>query len=49
MLFLLGCVCGIACPTYQYGCDLDLESSFVMSNDVLFERLVYVVHVVDGV
>ena len=39
----------VVCSTYHYGHDMDLESSFVMSNDGLFERFVYVVYVVDGV
>ena len=38
----------VACPAYHYGYDLDLESSFVMSNDGLFKRFVYDVYVVDG-
>ena len=39
----------VACSTYHCGYHLDLESSFVMSNNGLFERFVYVVYVVNGV
>ena len=34
---------------YYYGYDLDLESIFFMSNDDLFERIIYIVYVFNGV
>ncbi len=39
----------VACHAYHYVYDLNLQSSFVMSNDGLFERFIYVVYVIDGV
>ncbi len=38
----------VAYHAYHNGYDLELESSFVMSNDGLFERSVYFFYVVDG-
>jgi hypothetical protein len=39
----------VACSAYHYGYDLDLESVFLMYNDGLFERFIYIVYVVNDV
>ena len=40
---------GVACSACHYVYDLNLDSYFVMSNDAVFERFVYVVYVVNVV